>query len=81
LSQKGDFMVKNGCIGCKLFAILVIVGALNWGVIAAIQVDYIAKFLPPLVARIVYGVVGLAGLAMLVGCFINCPCCKSEGKK
>ena len=71
-------MFKNASLGCKLLAILVILGAINWGVIAVFQVDYIAKYLPYIVARIIYGVIGLAGLIMLIGCLIGCGKCEQQ---
>ena len=73
-------MFKNSCFICKIFAILVIIGAVNWGIIAAFQVDYISKFLSPVAARIVYGLVGISGLAMLVGCFVTCKCHQEKKK-
>lgn len=72
---------------CKLFALVTILGALNWGLIATLQIDFVAKFFGPasMVTRVIYGLFGLAGLLMLVGFFVNCPkcpkCCKSEDKK
>ena len=70
--------MKGTCGVCKIFCLLVIVGALNWGVIAIFQVDLVAKFLGQMTvaSRIVYGVIGLAGLAKLISCFKDCPACK-----
>lgn len=48
--------------------ILVIVGALNWGLIGLLQLDLVALLFggaDTLLARIVYTVVGLAGLQLL----------------
>lgn len=58
--------------------LLVIVGALNWGLIAAFQMDVVAMVFGPMtmMTRIVYGLVGVAGVMKLVSCFKPCPCCK-----
>lgn len=45
--------------------ILVIIGALNWGLISLFQFDLVASIFggsDTLLSRIVYGLVGLAGL-------------------
>lgn len=45
--------------------ILVIIGALNWGSISLFQFDFVAALFggqSALLSRIVYGLVGLAGL-------------------
>ncbi|WP_130806444.1 DUF378 domain-containing protein [Senegalia massiliensis] len=49
----------------RLALILVIVGALNWGLIALFQFDLVASLFggqSAFLSRIVYGLVGLAGL-------------------
>lgn len=48
----------------KVAWILLIVGGLNWGLYGAINLDVVA-FLPDLVARIVYILVGLSAVVML----------------
>lgn len=54
--------------------ILVIIGALNWGLIA-ISVDYnVVEMLLgawPVVVRVVYGLVGLSGIWMIYAMFKN----------
>jgi len=48
-----------------LSLVLVIIGALNWGLIALFQFDLVASIFggqDALLSRIVYGLVGLAGL-------------------
>lgn len=48
-----------------LALILVIIGALNWGLISLFQFDLVATLFggsTTLLSRIVYGLVGLAGL-------------------
>ncbi len=49
----------------KLALILVIVGAFNWGVIALFNIDLVATIFGgsnSILSRIVYGLVGLAGI-------------------
>ncbi len=49
----------------RLALVLVIIGALNWGLIALFQFDLVASLFggqSALLSRIVYGLVGLAGL-------------------
>ena len=47
--------------------VLVIIGAINWGLVGLFQLDLVAKLLGsiPIVAKIVYILVGLAGLYMI----------------
>jgi len=49
----------------KFALVLVIIGALNWGLIALFQYDLVASIFggqTAMFSRIVYGLVGLAGL-------------------
>ena len=49
----------------KFALVLVIIGALNWGLIALFQFDLVASIFggqTAMFSRIVYGLVGLAGL-------------------
>ncbi len=49
----------------KFALILVIIGALNWGSISLFQFDFVAALFggqSMLLSRVVYGLVGLAGL-------------------
>ncbi len=72
-------MGKSGCVVCKVVGILVIIGALNWGLVGAFQfnlVEQIFGFGSGL-ARVIYVLVGLAGIIKLISCFKECPCaCK-----
>lgn len=65
---------KMGPVGWITF-ILVIVGGLNWGLIAINpEWNLVAKLFGdwPVVERVVYGLVGVAALWMLVWCFMGC---------
>lgn len=48
--------------------ILVIIGAINWGLVGVLQIDLIATLFggaDSLLSRLVYTIVGLAGLQLL----------------
>lgn len=75
-------MAKMGplCAVHKVAMVLVIVGALNWGLVGAFNFNVVTTLLDtwPNVVRIVYVLVGLSGLAML-GCGM-CKGCKVDRK-
>ncbi len=74
-------MMKKGCSGHMIAWLLVIVGALNWGLVGAFEWNLVEALLGswPLVMRIVYVLVGLAGILLLVGC--KCKKCKEGACK
>lgn len=60
-------MVKGGKdmkVVDKIALVLIIIGAINWGLIALFNLDLVALLFGDMtiVSRIVYGLVGLAGL-------------------
>ena len=75
----------KSCGICKIVGLLVGIGALNWGLVGIFQVDLVAKVLGEMTgpARVVYGLIGVAGLLKLISLVKCCPCqCKSgETKK
>ena len=73
-------MSKEKCGVCKVMAALVIVGALNWGLVGALNFNLVDHLfgVGTLISRIVYGLVGLSGLVLLVSCFKGCPACKKS---
>lgn len=55
----------------KLIAyILVIIGALNWGLVGLFEYDLVASVFGDMsvLSRIVYGLVGLSGIFLLLTC-------------
>jgi uncharacterized membrane protein YuzA (DUF378 family) len=71
--------MKGMCAIHKAAWVLVIVGALNWGLVGLLQLDLVMKLLGgiPLLMRAVYVLVGVSGLAMLgIGkcCMKDCKC-------
>ncbi|MCM8794366.1 MAG: DUF378 domain-containing protein [Candidatus Omnitrophica bacterium] len=73
------------CCGvCCILGGLVVLGAINWGLVGILGVDLVAQVLGPMTTatRTVYTIIGLAGVASIVACFC-CPCRKGtcEPKK
>ena len=66
----------KSCGVCKIVGLLVAIGAINWGLVGIFQVDLVARVLgemtPP--ARVVYGLIGVAGLLKLLSLVKCCPC-------
>lgn len=60
-------MMKNACGGHKVAYVLVVVGALNWGLVGAFQFNLVNKLFGSVswLERLVYVLVGVAGLMML----------------
>ncbi len=74
--------MKNGvCPGCKVAGLLVVVGAINWGLYGIFNMDLVAMALGSGTtgAKIVYGLIGVAGILKLVSCCMKCPGCKTDG--
>ncbi len=74
-------MMQQGkcCFVCKFVGLLVIIGAINWGLVGAFKLNVVVLLLGniPKAVSIIYILVGLAGLVKLVSCFKPCPCCKT----
>ena len=73
-------MKQGNCVVCKLVCLLVIVGAINGGLVGAIHKDVVVMLLGgiPKAVRITYLLIGLAGVMKLLSCFITCPCSKDS---
>jgi uncharacterized protein len=76
-----QFSMGKPCNICLLVKILVIVGALNWGLVGGFNYNVVDALLGvgSMGARVVYVLVGLAGvvsLACLAG--KGCKCCKAS---
>ena len=77
--------MMNGSMGrmCnvhKLAWVLVLIGAINWGIVGVFQLDLVARLFGawPMLLRVVYALVGLSAIAMLLKG--NCKGCKMESK-
>lgn len=66
---------------CKVCKILVIVGAINWGLVGLFGFDLVQALVGtwPMVAKVVYVLVGVAGVMVLVGMVKKSPgkCCSA----
>lgn len=71
-------MMKNDGLH-KVSHVLVLIGALNWGLVGAFNLDVIELVLGswPGLVRVVYVLVGLAALVMI---FAGCKDCKPVKK-
>ena len=70
-------MLKQACTMCKVVGALAIIGALNWGLVGVANVNLVGEiFGDGLVARSIYLLVGLSGVALLVSYFYVCPACR-----
>jgi uncharacterized membrane protein YuzA (DUF378 family) len=69
------------CPICKVVALLAAIGAINWGFVAVANRDLVSSLLGAgtTPTRIVYGLVGLAGLGVLASLLKCCPCNKESG--
>ena len=68
------------CPVCKLVGLLLVIGALNWGSIGVFNVNFVNSLLgaSPAAEKVIYILVGLAGLLGVVMCAKKCPCNKGE---
>ena len=79
-------MKSGNCIVCKTATLLAGLGALNWGLLALFQLDVVTKLFGGMTtaSKIVYILIGVAGLMKLISLVVCCPCCKTgsaESKK
>ena len=72
-------MKLGNCIVCKLVSLLVIIGAINWGLMA-FDHNLVTALLGniPKAVKITYILIGIAGLMKIASCFNMCPCQKGE---
>lgn len=74
-------MLRGSCSVHSVAAVLVWVGALNWGLVGAFDLNLVNALLGgwPTVERIVYVLVGVSALAMLA-CGSKCKMCMDAKK-
>ena len=70
--------IKKSCLICQIVTGLVIIGALNWGLVAFFNLNLVTRFVGDMTttAKVVYGAIGIAGIMKLLSCFKDCPACK-----
>lgn len=70
-----------GCMGSKILWALVIIGAVNWGLVGLFDFNVVAVLFGSVewLESLVYILVGIAGLALLFG-GCRCAACKSDSK-
>lgn len=73
-------MQNASCVVCKIVGVLVGLGALNWGLVGFFQIDLVANLLGNMTmpSRVVYGIIGVAGLLKLISLIKCCPCNKGS---
>ena len=76
-------MKSKSCIIDMIAWILMIIGGLNWGLVGFFNfnlVDYLFGNMP-MVARVIYAVVGIASIYGLVVITRKHYCCRKDGAK
>ena len=70
----------KSCAVCKVVGLLVGIGALNWGLYGLFGVDLVARLLGSMSgpSKVVYGLIGVAGVLKLLSLVKCCPCQKGE---
>lgn len=65
------------CGVCKIATLLAGIGALNWGLVALLNINLVTKILGDMTmpAKIVYTLVGLSGIGLIISVFKTCPAC------
>ena len=71
-------MTGKGCMGCKVATLLAGIGALNWGLYGIFGIDLVARLLGDMTTpvKVVYGLIGVAGLMKLASLVVKCPGCR-----
>lgn len=69
-------MTGAKCGVCKVIGVLAGLGALNWGLYGVFNLDLVARLLGDMTmaSKVVYGLIGVAGLLTLVSLVKCCPC-------
>ena len=72
--------MTNGkkCIVCKIICALMVIGAINWGLVGAFDWNLVSTIFGEMsaVSRVIYVLVGLSGVMTVVCCFKECKACK-----
>lgn len=73
-------MLKEASLFCKVVVAIVIIGALNWGLVGFVGFNFVDYILGvgSIASRVVYAVVGLSGVALLTKYFVDCSYCNKS---
>ena len=68
------------CSGCGIAKVLVIIGALNWGLVGIFDWNLVTAIFGgvPVVEDIIYILVGLSGIILIFSCLGKCKMCKPK---
>ncbi len=71
-------MKKGMCLICNIVTALVVIGALNWGLVGFFDMNLVTRFAGEMTTttKAIYGAIGIAGIMKLISCFKDCPACK-----
>ena len=71
-------MTNQSCIFCKIIKLVAGIGALNWGLVAFLNMNLVEKVtgMGTTASKVIYGVVGAAGALAILSTFICCKACK-----
>lgn len=71
-------MMKQACVLCKIVGLIAAIGCLNWAAVGFLNTNFVEQLfgMGTMITKIVYGLVGLSGLALLASFFMVCPACK-----
>jgi hypothetical protein len=70
----------GSCPICKITGLLVILGAINWGLVGAFDMNLVTQLLGgyPTAVKVVYILIGVSGVLGILKCFKCCPCQKKS---
>ena len=73
-------MKNKKCPGCKIFTLLAAIGAINWALVAFLDLNLVEKIagVGTTLSKVIYGLVGLSGLMLIVSCAMCCPMCPKD---
>lgn len=70
---------KKQCWVCRWVELLVILGALNWGLMAIFGLDLVLPLFAQIsgLTRAIYGLIGIAGVLAVLASVRPCPACEA----
>ena len=71
--------IMGKCLICKLIKLIVGIGSLNVGLVALFNINLVELAFGGIgIAKIVYIIIGVAGVMVLLSLFKSCPCINKE---